>query len=778
MGTDEGGETFAAGVDGGSSGENESGAAPRKRVRRRRASREVDEAAPATPASTTDEGAGEAGAVRRRRRRKRTTTGGAVEVGDSTPAAAPSDAPADAGASATPARRRRRRRLAAADGSGTAARPASESGSDTSSPTASRGRGHERGGRARRSDRRRESGRDRPSGRDRHSGRDRASGRRPDGERERDQDRDGAREEERGRERRGGRRFRRGDEDAIEIVPRAPDPTAPPSDKVLLVNARDRDEARIALVVDGRLEEVFIELPGEKSAAGNVYRGRIQNVEKGIGAAFVDLGRGVTGFLHATDVPLSAHDDPATPPIERLRDGDEVIVQVTRDSIGRKGPALTGRISLPGRYLVLMPHAERSGISRRIPEGRERDRVRKLVRSLAVPEGMGVIVRTASETTDSAALEADLAHLLDEWAHIQRRAAEPGAPGVLRGESDIAERSVRDIMPPDVSRIVVDQPEIAAQIHRLLRVWYPSEAAAAAAVGAADARLATALGDAPHGEVVGQAEGSGAEEGESASEHLARLRVRARQMPVVEIHADPMPLFHAFNVEAQLEDAYRRSARLPSGGSIVIDPTEALVAIDVNSGRLTDEADPESTALVTNLEAVEEAARQLRLRDLGGIVVIDFIDMRMRSSRRQVEKALEVALSNDRARIRLGRMGPFGLVVLSRQRIRQALARATHDPCDACGGTGRRRSAGGTGLRIVREVQARIARSRGRGGLEIRAPADVVVWLKKHRAQEMHALARTCTGPLRLEVDDQLARDTWAMKGLPPRGETAAPAED
>ncbi|MCA9316367.1 MAG: ribonuclease E/G, partial [Planctomycetes bacterium] len=162
---------------------------------------------------------------------------------------------------------------------------------------------------------------------------------------------------------------------------------------------------------------------------------------------------------------------------------------------------------------------------------------------------------------------------------------------------------------------------------------------------------------------------------------------------------------------------------------------------------------------------------QLRLRDLGGLVVIDFIDMRQRSSRRKVEKALEAVLSRDRARIRLGRMGPFGLVVLSRQRIRQALARATHEVCEACGGTGRRRSAGGTGLRIVREVQARIARSRGRGGLEIRAPADVVIWLKKHRSQDMRALARTCTGPLRLEVDDQLARDAWAMKGLPPRGE-------
>ncbi len=704
-------------------------------------------------------------------------------------------------------------------------------------------------------------------------GRDRKSRERKSGERKRRDGRksDGRRGE--GRKGEGGRGDRRQrDPRAIEIVPRAPTPEDLAREKVLLVNATDREEARIALLVDGVLEEVYVEaVSSERSSAGNIYRGRVQNVERGIGAAFVDLGRGVTGFLHASDLPMKEDDDASKDVTERLHPGDEVIVQITRDSIGRKGPALTGRISFAGRYLVLMPFTARSGISRRIPQGPERDRVRKLVRKLDVPEGMGVIVRTASETTDLAALEADLNHLLKEWEFIERKAAEPGQPGVLRGESDLAERSVRDIMPSDVARIIVDRDDIAGRIHRLLRVWYPSAAAAADEAAHAAVRSVSAAMDAPLGEiahdtseapppdarepdesqsdelmadpvspeepdelaesiVAADDEAAGddtagddtaddeaagddtagddtadddtsddeaaseaehvdgeddapaedrladadeepeAEPPETAAERLERLTELARAMPEVELHTDTLPLFHKYGAETQLEDAFRRSTRLPSGGSIVIDPTEALVAVDVNSGRLTDETDPESTALVTNLEAVQETARQLRLRDLGGLVVIDFIDMRDRKSRKKVETALREALSGDRARIRMGRMGPFGLVVLSRQRIRQALSRVTHDPCDSCGGTGYLRQISGLGLRVLREMQARVARSRGRGGLGVRAPQEVVSWVKKNRSGVLKQLKKACNGPITLEADARLAVDGWAMKGLPPDG--------
>jgi Ribonuclease G/E len=359
-----------------------------------------------------------------------------------------------------------------------------------------------------------------------------------------------------------------------------------------------------------------------------------------------------------------------------------------------------------------------------------------------------------------------------------------------------------------VTRIVVDREETAGQIHRLLRVWYPSAAAAADETAHAAVRSATAALDTPRGELAMRTEpaatdgdepkaevkgapGAGArgddapvqevaapaaaaeepdEPAETAAERLVRLERLARHMPEVELHTDDVPLFHRFGVETQLEDAFRRTIRLPAGGSIVIDQTEALVAVDVNSGRLTGESDPETTALVTNLEAVQEAARQLRLRDLGGLVVIDFIDMRDRSSRRQVEVALRDALSGDRARIRMGHMGPFGLVVLSRQRIRQALTRITHEPCAPCGGTGRRRQLSGLGLRVLREIEARVARSRGRGGLEVRAPQDVVAWLRKNRISVIRRLRTSCSGPIKLEADARLASDGWAMKGLPPTG--------
>ena len=229
----------------------------------------------------------------------------------------------------------------------------------------------------------------------------------------------------------------------------------------------------------------------------------------------------------------------------------------------------------------------------------------------------------------------------------------------------------------------------------------------------------------------------------------------ARHIPEVLIHNDDIPIFHAYEIETQLEDAFRRAVRLPSGGSIVMDQTEALFAVDVNSGRMTAQSDPEATALHTNLEAVDEVARQLRLRDRGGLVVLDLIDMRARSSAaRGREGPAEGALSRP-ARIRLGQMDPFGCVILSRQRIRQALTRITHEECGSCQGTGRIRHATGMGLRVLREIQARVARSRGRGGLEVRAPAGVIRWLEKHRAGTLTRLRKACTGPLTLEKDDR-----------------------
>jgi Ribonuclease G/E len=710
-------------------------------------------------------------------------------------------------------------------------------------------------------------------------------------EREREREQRAERRERRRRERTVGRA--RTEEDLVEVHEAgAPEPEegdaiegvapAGPVTKTLLINATEPEEVRIALLEDGKLEEIYLETGHERSAAGNIYRGRVQNVERGIGAAFVDLGRGLMGFLHVTDLPDRADPPEAgagkegTSVTDLLEPGQEILVQITRDSIGRKGPALTGRISLPGRYLVLTPNSERSGVSRRIGQGSERDRMRKLLADLAVPEGMGIIVRTAGESQPVALLRADLKHLLAEWEALKARAAEPGVPGVLRGESDVAERCVRDIMPADVSRVIVDDARMADRIRHLIDVWYPQslpqDAAPAtpAPAVASTARAAEAPGERgptptpepdeappalpeaqlhvpaapsapaearrPHvPEVDDFAAGilppappvqhvqpaqpvavpptgapsptapAGAEAGEPspdapsdapsevpsdvlpsdglpsdgplglAPEADAEIPAPPAppdlpKPPQVEVWTDPMPLLHAQGVETQLEDALRRMVRLPSGGSIVIDPTEALVAIDVNSGRLTDETDPEQTALVTNLEAVGEVTRQLRLRDLGGLIVIDFIDMRDRKAVRKVERALRRALVRDRARIRVDRIGPFGCVMLSRQRIRQALMRVTHEECAACAGAGRKRLLSGLALRVLREMQARVARSRGRGGIEVRAPGPVVDWLKKNRPNALRDLRQVCTGPVRLEPDGRLPADGWAMRGLAPDG--------
>lgn len=505
-------------------------------------------------------------------------------------------------------------------------------------------------------------------------------------------------------------------------------------EKILLVNAYDPEEVRIALLEDGQVEELYVEGAEERTATGNIYRGRVQNVEQAIGAAFVELGKGLTGFLHVSDLPNRERGVSIS---DLLQPGQEVVVQITRDSVGKKGPALSGRVSLAGRYLVLMANTDRSGVSRRIPRGRERDQARRHLDRLRPPEGMGLIIRTAGEGGGFEDLERDLQHLVDEWEALQALAATEGQPGLLRAESDLAERSVRDIMPTDASRVVTDREEVAERIRTLIEAWYgrPTE------------------------------DSSEADEGADAVADEARL-----SMPAVEVQAGDMPLFHAHDVETQLEEAFRRVLRLPSGGSVVIDPTEALVSIDVNSGRSTEEKDPDATALQTNLEAVEVIARQLRLRDLGGLVVVDLIDMRERKNARAVERAFKKALVRDRARIRMGRIGPFGCITLSRQRIRQALSRVTHEECPECGGTGRRRHPEGLGLRVLREMRARVARARGRGGLEARVPKGVHDWIMRHRGRVLSSLGKACTGPVRLTVDDRLALDGWAMKGLPPEG--------
>jgi ribonuclease E len=497
------------------------------------------------------------------------------------------------------------------------------------------------------------------------------------------------------------------------------------TEKILLVNADEPEEVRVALLEDGRLEEIYVETGPDPSGKGNVYAARVESVEKGVGAAFVDLGASRRGFLHVSDlVEVSAA--PPGGADARIQDllepGQDLLVQVSRGPVGQKGPTVTTRISLPGRMVVLLVNSTRSGVSRRF-EAEERERARSLAKDLVVPEGMGTILRTASLNRSREDLQADVDAQVALWESLRARLAAGTGPRLVHAESDLALRAARDLLPSDATKIVVDRPDVATRMREYLE-GAPGEGARAAAP--------------------------------------------------VEVHEDPVPLFHAYGVEDQMEEAFRRTVRLPSGGSIVVDPTEALVAIDVNSGRLLGEEDLETTALRTDLEAAVAIARQLRLRDLGGVVVIDFIDLRDPEHAKQVEQALRDALARDRARLRVGRIGPFGCLEMTRQRLRPTLSSVTHAPCSTCGGTGRKRLATGLALRVLRELRARAARTQGRGGVDVRVPPAVADVLRTRKAPALQAVEQSFGGPVRVRADASLPAGGFVLKGLPERVESAA----
>jgi ribonuclease E len=635
-------------------------------------------------------------------------------------------------------------------------------------------------------------------------------------------------------------------------------------DRLLLINAVEPEEVRVALVEDGRLEELYVEAGADPVGKGNIYVGRVANVEKGIGAAFVDLGGGLTGFLHASDVATRAAAEaggaPAAPPgdgeerpepervgtpeepeatpeeasvpadvpvaagppgapgtgpegepagaaaaaspaaggnrprrgdARRIQDllkpEDRLLVQVSRGPVGHKGPALTTRISLAGRYVVLLANSTRSGVSRRIESAEDRGRMRSLLGGLELPEGMAAILRTASHGRRREDVQADLDALFRLWEELKARLLEGGGPRLVHAESDLALRAVRDVLPAASTRIVIDDRRTADRVREFLARTAPPPApappeepapppadAAPAAAAPAPAPVAPAAADGLGPPLSGYAV-SAADAAVATEPPPPPLPPPPTLPPVheVSLHDDPMPLFHAHGIEGQVEDAFRRTIRLPSGGSIVIDPTEALVAIDVNSGRLTEEEDLEATALKTDLEAVAEVARQLRLRDLGGVIVVDFIDLQESAHSHQVEQALREALKRDRARIRLGRMGPFGCLELTRQRIRPALASVTHVTCPSCHGTGRRRHPVGVALRVLREVESRVARSRGSGGLEVRVTPAVADVLRRRKARSLERVERRMTGPLRVEGDPSIPYGAWSIKGIPPKASAA-----
>jgi ribonuclease E len=521
----------------------------------------------------------------------------------------------------------------------------------------------------------------------------------------------------------------------------------------MLINVSQPEECRIALVEDGVLEELYVERSGQNNYVGNIYKGVIVNLEPSIQAAFVDFGVGRNGFLHVSDIepqyfrqggydpdrqyggngsqrggwrppagpaPVEFdEDDEETPrarffspggrprfkpPIQDvLRRGDEVLVQVIKEGIGTKGPTLSTYISIPGRYLVLMPALGRIGVSRKIEDELVRRRLRDIMYELNPPKGLGFIVRTAGSDRTKRELSRDLAYLLRLWKVIVRRMRKLAAPVDIYQENDMIIRTIRDIFTADVDMIWIDESNAYQRAKEFLQLVMPR--------------------------------------------YVGRL----------QLYEGKEPLFHKYNLDEEIEKIHRRQVPLKAGGSIVIDQTEALVAIDVNSGSFRVEDSAEETAYQMNLIAAREIARQIRLRDLGGVIVNDFIDMRKEKHRRNVERALRDACRRDRARTKILRTSPFGLIEMTRQRVRTNLKHSAYVQCPSCQGVGVVKSPESVGLEVVRRLIA--ARQRPQTAkVNIAVSEEVADYLNNRKRYEI----------ARIEQENNLSVKIIATKGVSP----------
>ncbi|WP_153108694.1 Rne/Rng family ribonuclease [Propionivibrio limicola] len=459
--------------------------------------------------------------------------------------------------------------------------------------------------------------------------------------------------------------------------------------KRMLFNATQAEELRVAIVDGQKLIDLDIESAAKEQKKSNIYKAIITRIEPSLEAAFVDYGSERHGFLPFKEISRAYFQpgvDPSRTTIrEALREGQELIVQVDKDERGNKGAALTTFVSLAGRYLVLMPNNPRGGgVSRRV-EGDERAELRDAMDQLQTPSGMSLIARTAAIGRSAEELQWDLNYLLQLWKAIEGAANQQHGAFLIYQEGSLVIRAIRDYFQPDIGEILIDTDEVFDQARQFM-------------------------------------------------EHVMPATVNR-----IKRYSDDVPLFSRFQIEHQIESAYSRQVNLPSGGAIVIDHTEALVAIDVNSGRSTRGADIEETAFKTNLEAAEEIARQLRLRDLGGLIIIDFIDMENQRNQREVENRMRDGLRLDRARVQTGKISRFGLMELSRQRLRPALAETSYIPCPRCSGTGHIRSAESAALHILRILEEEAMKD-NTAAVHTQVPVDVATFLLNEKRQDIQSI--------------------------------------
>lgn len=460
---------------------------------------------------------------------------------------------------------------------------------------------------------------------------------------------------------------------------------------IMLINAVHHEQKRMAIVEDGKLVEFNIQMSLREPITGNIYKGIVLKVERGLQAAFVNFGVGKDGFLPLRDVSPAYFTEKKEAGRESahsrgsLKIGQEVIVQVAREVSGRKGALLTTYLSLPGRYLVLLPNKHSSGISRKIEAEEDRRLLKTLVEQIKIDEGMGFIVRTAGINRTKQELSRDYQHLLRLWKEIQKRAETDPAPALIYQESDFGVRSLRDYFTSEIEEILVDDLET----YRKMRAYCKA--------------------------------------------------VAPRNLRMIKQYKERLPIFSQYNLEEQIREIYQERVELKSGGSIVISPTEAMITIDVNSGRASNKKNVEDTAFKTNLEAAEEIGRQLRLRDLGGLIVIDFIDMTDRKHEAEVEKTFKKALTLDRARIQMSRISKFGILELSRQKKHSTIQEISYTTCPFCSGSGIRPSLEYTALSAFRKIETEAAKEKA-NALKISVPYEIADYLLNQKRTDIQRI--------------------------------------
>ena len=465
----------------------------------------------------------------------------------------------------------------------------------------------------------------------------------------------------------------------------------------------------MALVTKDRLEAFQTQTQTHIQTRGNLYKGKLSNVEPGLQAAFVDIGLDRNAYLPFDAIHPEYHGYAKQREQMKnlLKKGQDMLIQIVKEETPLKGAAVTTYLSIPGRYLVLMPGSKHRGVSRKIEDEKERKRLKEILHGFKIPDGVGLIARTAANGISKTGLQKDLRYLLRLWENLKKRVKNSSAPALIYRDRDLAIRFLRDHLTSDVREIIVDREETFNEIKSFLRIISP------------------------------------------------------RQVATVKLYKGDEPLFSHYGIEDQIDQIFQPRIDLPSGGYIIIEPTEALVSIDVNSGKLTKQKDLEETALATNMEAAEEVARQLRLRDLGGIIVIDFIDMRYRTARQSVEKHIRACLKEDRARTDISSISKFGLLAIARQKIGSPLEIQISESCPRCHGRGIVKSMDALSWSLLRKIRSQLAGlgKRRAERLRLRAAPEVALFLLNRRRSELCALEQSFSLEIDVRQDPALGLD-------------------